>query len=663
MNFDLFDISYFWIWMLAVLGKIPILIYLLVFLSGLPITTATPADRPFPDISFKTFNNFVINNFGSQVSLATVLLVLFTMTENTDLLNLHARQNNPKYIGEYKQLSTGWIRALARSLNDRLQENTNDLFKNNELPETFSQDDIITPLTVKLDKFMNVLKLNPFAKSGKFKNKLGPISHQEITAVHLICPLSMECEDIACEARGLHQTTRDRDIPKVTLIKGTIIHRDVRVLSGKCPKCETVYYGDHESLNRSTDNPQRVYLNSAKYLKVGQNVWVDRIFSSAVVNAIYSFHASAAAYTEFWNNSYGHLNLELSGQVSRRIIWQAFVQESVRVIGFASNQHLTLKDNLAIDDVTQQAFEHLGQNGLISAANGHACSECTQPYRRSQYENIDEIDQDRAPVKMVVIDGIVMGPTHCAYDNCTSDLINARGGVFCPFHETEYGAQCRIRGCQQIKINPTQACGQHQSEWRKHVQSHSRETLSGVRRMLRRPGETMPWQNDIQRNMQPHDQEPDDDTPRKHYFSPNRFYCVETICAPCGTVIAWTKFAYSESPTHILDFLKSVYPIEQSRPDYICIDKGCVVLRTCIRNGSWNEWKRTSRFIVDSYHYINHSSDDILCQTWCNPAPDDGSAPNLVIPAVDKQGQPCLKRAFNTQVSCYKQFYDKISKG
>jgi hypothetical protein len=27
----------------------------------------------------------------------------------------------------------------------------------------------------------------------------------------------------------------------------------------------------------------------------------------------------------------------------------------------------------------------------------------------------------------------------------------------------------------------------------------------------------------------------------------------------------------------------------------------------------------------------------------------DGSAPNLVIPAVDKNGQACLKQAFNTQ--------------
>ena len=82
------------------------------------------------------------------------------------------------------------------------------------------------------------------------------------------------------------------------------------VLSGKCPKCETIYYVDHESVEQNTDNPHKVYLNSAKYLKVGQSVWVDRVLSNAVVNAIYSFHASAAAYTEFWNNSHAFLNPE-----------------------------------------------------------------------------------------------------------------------------------------------------------------------------------------------------------------------------------------------------------------------------------------------------------------------------------------------------------------
>jgi len=78
-------------------------------------------------------------------------------------------------------------------------------------------------------------------------------------------------------------------------------------------------------------------------------------------------------------------------------------------------------------------------------------------------------------------------------------------------------------------------------------------------------------------------------------------------------VIAWTKFAKAESHTNILNWLASVYPNIESRPDYICINKAYQVLCTAVTNGSWNQWKLSSRFIVDSYHYINHKATDDLC--------------------------------------------------
>ena len=63
--------------------------------------------QPFRDITFKIFSDFVFQNFSSRVSLATVLLVLFSLTENPDLLNLHGRQQNPYIQGERKETSSG----------------------------------------------------------------------------------------------------------------------------------------------------------------------------------------------------------------------------------------------------------------------------------------------------------------------------------------------------------------------------------------------------------------------------------------------------------------------------------------------------------------------------------------------------------------------------
>jgi hypothetical protein len=229
-------------------------------------------------------------------------------------------------------------------------------------------------------------------------------------------------------------------------------------------------------------------------------------------------------------------------------------------------------------------------------------------------------------------------------------LANARGGSLCAHHEIVFGNQCRVRDCLNRQIPNTEACVIHKDMWEKHKQTHSRDHLMGVRRMLQRPQELQPWQTQQNHPHQPHDEQTPDIV-RKHFFSPARSYCVETIVAPCGVVIAWTKFDKSESPNNILDFLATIYPTPESRPSYICIDKACQVLRTSIANRSWDEWKKTTRFIVDSYHYNNHKATDQLCSKYCNPAPMDGSAPNLVQYSTDRHGVLQMQRAFNTQVS------------
>jgi len=107
---------------------------------------------------------------------------------------------------------------------------------------------------------------------------------------------------------------------------------------------------------------------------------------------MYSFHASAAAYTDYWNNTFGQVNLEYSTKLNCQDIWQAFVQESVRSIATDQNVYLELNENLPIDEVTREAFNALRQNGVIYAANGHAYLECTQPYRPSENENPDDMN-------------------------------------------------------------------------------------------------------------------------------------------------------------------------------------------------------------------------------------------------------------------------------
>src|ERR1700683_3742959 len=124
---------------------------------------------------------------------------------------------------------------------------------------------------------------------------------KRLSLLYVISPTSMQCQTQSCKGQSFHINTRDHDILRATLIKGSKIYEEVHLLSGKCPQCKKIYYADHETsapidTDGDDDGGTKVYLNNAKYLKVGQSVWVDRVFSGGVINGIYHFHASSSAF-------------------------------------------------------------------------------------------------------------------------------------------------------------------------------------------------------------------------------------------------------------------------------------------------------------------------------------------------------------------------------
>ena len=661
-----------------------ILCYLMVFiligaplplaLLFIPYVAASPEVGSFPSIAFKDFSDFILGNFGPTISLTTVITLLLSMTNNTELISLHFKQAE-------KGGSTAWMKCLARAIKEQLgPDRTQTLFSEFELSvfeTTITRDSDDISLAKKLSNFSQILELYPYKERRKFTGTLNHISHDSIQPALLICPKSSVCLTSGCNRPYLKQNTRSRDIPRVTLVKGTNVYHNVQILSGCCNKCGTIYYADHERIPASEGTEaMKVYLNNAHYLKVGQNLWVNRQFSAAALNAMYDLHASASGWTKFFNDTYGNEDFK----ISRRHIWAAFVYESIRQVSDASGVEFYIRDISSMDEVTQTAFSTFGNNGIIQSAENHSCDECSQPFRarsdvilnpndpsallgvdnpaediQSSSNNPTSPDSDSGMntdvrnVTMVVVDGIVVGTKHCAYDNCTSDLTNYRGGSLCQIHENEFGNRCRVRDCTGTVVAATMACETHQALWKKYKLDHSSGSLAGSKRMLNRHQESLPWSGRDGREHQPHDQPAPESRRFKHFFGPATFYCVETICAPCGVVIAWAKFARSESESNILAFLNQVYPSMDSRPDYICIDKACRVLKHIVAQHQWDNWSPTTRFIVDSYHYRNHRKTDKLCSDWCNPAPTDGSAPNLVITATASDGSTYQKRAFNTQ--------------
>src|ERR1700722_20327472 len=92
------------------------------FLGLLPSASAASSQSPFTDLTFQTFAQFIENNFNSKLSMATVLTVLFTMTNNPDLLNLHNRQQKALVEGENNHVMTGWMIDLSRVLQEKIED-------------------------------------------------------------------------------------------------------------------------------------------------------------------------------------------------------------------------------------------------------------------------------------------------------------------------------------------------------------------------------------------------------------------------------------------------------------------------------------------------------------------------------------------------------------
>ena len=169
------------------------MIQLVFWMALIPPVYASQQD--FPNISFQSFSLFISSTFHHDISLATVLLLLFSLTENTDLLNLHSCQGQKLYPSERASKHNGWMNALVSALCSQIDEETSShlfLTSNHEA----DHDKI---LGNKLHNMAQMLKLLPYTKSNKYKsNHVEPISNDRIKPVHILCPKTFTCTTATC---------------------------------------------------------------------------------------------------------------------------------------------------------------------------------------------------------------------------------------------------------------------------------------------------------------------------------------------------------------------------------------------------------------------------------------------------------------------------------
>ena len=191
------------------------------------------ASTPFPDIAFSTFSLSIQEQFGTEIKLVTVLTLLLSLTNNTDMLNLHARQKHPSGQGEIRQTVSGWMKAFVWRLQDHLGAKFDTLIQPSDNLPMLSRDARITRIGRKIDTIVETLQLTPYTANGQFRRWLGKIP--EITPVRLLCPITAECR--TCKY-AIHQVVRERDVPAVNLCEGANVQPNVSLLTGSCTRCQ-----------------------------------------------------------------------------------------------------------------------------------------------------------------------------------------------------------------------------------------------------------------------------------------------------------------------------------------------------------------------------------------------------------------------------------------
>src|SRR6202050_3698505 len=148
-----------------------------------------------------------------------------------------------------------------------LVQNTGRLFQTTDNFSNLNNDQRNSTIAIKLNSLYKLLDLSPYDNEGVFHQSRYKQVRKEIEPADVIYPTSIQCQTQSCNGRSFHTNTRDRDTPRVTLIKGSKIYEEVHVLSGKCPQCKTIYYADHETsapidTDGDDDGGTMVYLNN-----------------------------------------------------------------------------------------------------------------------------------------------------------------------------------------------------------------------------------------------------------------------------------------------------------------------------------------------------------------------------------------------------------------
>ncbi|KAJ7912450.1 hypothetical protein B0H13DRAFT_2232502 [Mycena leptocephala] len=560
--------------------------------------------------------------FIPEFSLKRALYILTVLVATYPLFRLHMNQRRePRQPRE-----TAWLRSIVQILAGAFNpEHEHPHFP----PE---EDDVGIGLSHTLCQDLE--QLYHFLGIDDGVTTLFPELHT------ILCTTRINC--ILCLNDGHPPTLRrHREPRKIRLLDSRFRWVEGALYVAYCARCHAEYYPDRITYHADENSPGRIQKleYGATYLRVSKHgIWMDRRIAVAQENAILRFHSGWSSFAE-WLNDTISVSPRVTTRESQRLYFEHFARRLISAHDLEDT--FSVPAHSSANALVEAVRTAVGEDGgVVAGAMKHGCTRCTHLKRYTadllaEGAVLDEnesgvvdappaqgnaVDHNvpagaippeltphpkqqervqgspRGYTRLAVMDGKTISHRICAISICERPLVNYKNGRFCQDH---LGMRfiCGIIPCRR----PVHSDGAVTCDNESHKEWH-----------------------------------------QKHPATMST-YCLQTVRWSCGCPIGWGKCYRSESSS------QESHP--QSRPSFLAYDDACNLLRHIVTQNPNSLWIQSTKLIVDAWHYIGHQAADILCRVWCNPAPTNGSQPDLISVSIDGNGRTHTTRAFNTETA------------
>ncbi|KAJ7084760.1 hypothetical protein C8R43DRAFT_1092719 [Mycena crocata] len=577
--------------------------------------------------------------FSPEFSLQRAFYILTVLAATYPLFQLHLNQRREPH----QPRETAWLRSIFELLVNVFDSTHEHLY-------------FLPDLTAGLGKrlFQDLQQLYHLLGIDDPSAKLFPTEHIILATPRWDC--------IFCANEGHPPTLRRRRKPQqVRLLDSGFRWTQAELFVAYCPKCDAEYYPDRITYRVDTTLlgcMQRLEYD-ARYLHVSKHgVWMDRRVALARENAILRFRSGWTNFAE-WLSDTINSGPRVTTRQSQRLYFEHFARRLISSHGLEDT--ITVPAHSSAHALAESVRAVVGKDGgVVAGSMDHACTNCTHlkcyhaDLVAEGIEMLDDTDpmvqeipaglptrpkqqarvhgSKRGYACMAVGDGKTITHKKCAITVCRKPLVNYKNGRFCINH-LDMREKCGIIPCG-------------------HPIHSSGAPFPGVQHVIRRQNEA----TGSQTGPTLHAELPQlGDVAGKdvvHTFHAGTTYCLQTFQWACGCPIGWGKCYGGEGSSQVLQIMDNIWQSDpDSRPSFLAYDNACNLFRHIVTQNPNSPWIRSTKFIVDAWHYIGHSAVDILCQLWCNPAPTNGSQPDLISVRVDDNGRTHTTRAFNTETA------------